>query len=114
MATHHHQAIDRLGHGLAATAWAADGTVEAVEFATSAGTPEPRGFAVGVQWHPEETGDPRLFGALVAAADAIGSGPGPGVADPGGRRHLRRLRHPGAGTRRPGEDVRSGPFRYKS
>ena len=114
VATHHHQAIDRLGHGLAATAWAADGTVEAVELATSAGTPEPRGFALGVQWHPEETGDPRLFGALVAAADAIGSGPGPGVADPGGRRHLRRLRHPGAGTRRPWEDLRSGPFRYKS
>ena len=29
--THHHQGIDRLGAGLVATAWAPDGTVEAVE-----------------------------------------------------------------------------------
>ena len=90
VATHHHQAVDRLGEGLTATAWAADGTVEAVEFATPAGTPEPRGFAVGVQWHPEETGDPRLFGALV---DAAGSGPGePGHGRPAGGRRSRRRR----------------------
>ena len=29
--THHHQAVDRLGEGLVATAWAEDGTVEAFE-----------------------------------------------------------------------------------
>jgi gamma-glutamyl-gamma-aminobutyrate hydrolase PuuD len=63
--THHHQAIDRLGEGLVATAWAADGTVEAVEFAAGEGT--PAGFAIGVQWHPEEGSDPRLFDALAAA-----------------------------------------------
>ena len=60
--THHHQAVDRLGEGLVATAWAADGTVEALEFA------DPSGFALGVQWHPEEGDDPRLFRALVRAA----------------------------------------------
>jgi gamma-glutamyl-gamma-aminobutyrate hydrolase PuuD len=65
--THHHQAIDRLGDGLVASAWAEDGTVEAVEFA--AFSPEaPHGFALGVQWHPEEGDDPRLFAALVTAA----------------------------------------------
>jgi putative glutamine amidotransferase len=62
--THHHQAVDRLGDGLVATAWAADGTVEGLDVA---GSPV---FAVGVQWHPEEGEDPRLFDALVAAATA--------------------------------------------
>jgi gamma-glutamyl-gamma-aminobutyrate hydrolase PuuD len=59
---HHHQAVDRLAPGLVATAWAADGTVEAVE--------DPaRPFVVGVQWHPEEDAtDLRLVAALVAAA----------------------------------------------
>jgi putative glutamine amidotransferase len=41
----HHQAIDRLGEGLVATAWAPDGTVEAVEL--------PGRAVVGVQFHPE-------------------------------------------------------------
>jgi putative glutamine amidotransferase len=68
VATHHHQAVDRLGAGLVATAWAADGTVEAVEFADAPGSAGPAGFAIGVQWHPEETGDPRLFRALARAA----------------------------------------------
>jgi putative glutamine amidotransferase len=69
--THHHQAVDRLGDGLVATAWAADGIVEGLEVV---GSPV---FAVGVQWHPEEGDDPRLFAALVAAA---GVARGPGVA----------------------------------
>jgi putative glutamine amidotransferase len=60
--THHHQAIDRLGRDLVASAWAADGTIEAVEPERS------RGFVIGVQWHPEEGDDPRLFAALVRAA----------------------------------------------
>lgn len=58
---HHHQAIDRVGAGLTVCARAADGTIEAVELAG------PR-FALGVQWHPEEAGDERLFAALIAAA----------------------------------------------
>lgn len=60
---HHHQAIDRLGDGVAVCARAADGTIEGVELAG------PR-FALGVQWHPEEPGDERLFAALVEAAAA--------------------------------------------
>jgi gamma-glutamyl-gamma-aminobutyrate hydrolase PuuD len=57
----HHQAIDRLGADLRVTARSEDGVVEAVEL------PSHR-FVVGVQWHPEEAGDRRLFEALVAAA----------------------------------------------
>jgi|ERR1051326_161797 putative glutamine amidotransferase len=45
--SHHHQAIETLGRELVATAWTADGLVEAVE--------DPRNdrFVLGVQWHPE-------------------------------------------------------------
>jgi len=63
--THHHQAVDVTGAGLVAVAWAEDGIVEAVE-----GNPgELDGFVIGVQWHPEQGDDPRLFEALVAAAN---------------------------------------------
>ena len=62
--THHHQAVDRLGKGLTATAWAADGTIEAFE---ADGGDQ---FLVAVQWHPEAGDDPTLFRALVAAARA--------------------------------------------
>ncbi|MBE1497775.1 putative glutamine amidotransferase [Amycolatopsis lexingtonensis] len=58
---YHHQAIDRLGTGLEAVGWAADGTVEAAEV--------PGEFTLGVQWHPEQDGDDvRLFQALVDAS----------------------------------------------
>ncbi|HEU5428903.1 MAG TPA: gamma-glutamyl-gamma-aminobutyrate hydrolase family protein [Actinocrinis sp.] len=60
---YHHQAIDRLGHGLAVTARALDGTIEAVQLTGHA-------FVVGVQWHPEQDTDRRLFDALIAAARA--------------------------------------------
>ena len=63
--TAHHQAVDRLGDGLVATAWAQDGVIEAVE-SSSAGDP----FLLAVQWHPEAGTDPRLIEALVAAASA--------------------------------------------
>jgi putative glutamine amidotransferase len=62
--TAHHQAIDRLGDGLTATAWSADGIIEAVEMTSGPG----HRFVLAVQWHPEEGDDPRLFQALVAAA----------------------------------------------
>ena len=42
----HHQAVDRLGEGLVATAYAPDGIVEGVEI------PSAR-HVVAVQWHPE-------------------------------------------------------------
>src|SRR4029077_20531761 len=65
--THHHQAVNLLGDGLKAVAWEQDGTVEAVE----AGPSELDGFSgfvLGVQWHPEQGSDLRLFTALVSAA----------------------------------------------
>jgi len=59
---YHHQSIDRLGDGLRATAWADDGTVEAIELVG----PD---YVVGVQWHPElDPADARVFSSLVAAA----------------------------------------------
>ena len=60
----HHQAVDRLGAGLRAVAWADDGVVEAIEHET-----DP---VLAVQWHPEWTGSVdwerqrRLFEALLA------------------------------------------------
>jgi putative glutamine amidotransferase len=45
--SHHHQAIETVGRDLLATAWTADGLVEALEDA------RPHGFALAVQWHPE-------------------------------------------------------------
>lgn len=67
--SHHHQAVELLGGGLRATAWTADGLVEAVE-----DVDEGR-WAVGVQWHPElgwERDDfsRALFEAFVDAAGA--------------------------------------------
>ncbi|MDX3228484.1 gamma-glutamyl-gamma-aminobutyrate hydrolase family protein [Streptomyces sp. ME19-01-6] len=65
--TYHHQAVDRLGAGLVASAHATgDGTVEAME------VPGDAGFVLGVQWHPEaDTGqDLRVMRALVEAAAA--------------------------------------------
>jgi putative glutamine amidotransferase len=59
----HHQAVDRLGSGLAVTGWSPDGVIEAVELA---GHP----WLVAVQWHPEMTAaddqaQQRLFDGLV-------------------------------------------------
>jgi putative glutamine amidotransferase len=62
----HHQAVEALGAGLVATAWHADGTIEAVCM-------PGRAFVVGVQWHPEAGTDPRLFQALVSAARPVTS-----------------------------------------
>jgi len=49
----HHQGIDRLGRGLAASAKSEDGVVEALEQAEKKG----RSFLLLVQWHPERMKD---------------------------------------------------------
>jgi gamma-glutamyl-gamma-aminobutyrate hydrolase PuuD len=59
--SHHHQGFGRVGEGLVESAWAEDGTLEAVEDPS-------RRFAVGVLWHPEAGEDAALFAALVAEA----------------------------------------------
>ncbi len=66
---YHHQALGRLGDGLRASAYAEDGTIEAVALDGHGG------WYLGVQWHPEDTAadDPeqaRLFQALAAASMA--------------------------------------------
>jgi gamma-glutamyl-gamma-aminobutyrate hydrolase PuuD len=59
----HHQAVEGLGRGLLASAWAGDGVLEGVE--------DPQApFLVGVQWHPERGHDLSLFDALVTASQA--------------------------------------------
>jgi putative glutamine amidotransferase len=59
----HHQAIRDLGAGLVATAWASDGTIEAVE------EPGVR-LVLGVQWHAEGLpAHKALFELLVDAAE---------------------------------------------
>src|SRR4051812_44775825 len=61
--SYHHQSV--ITHpGYEASAWADDGTLEGME--------DPNAFfRVAVQWHPEVGTDPRLFGALIDAADAV-------------------------------------------
>jgi GMP synthase-like glutamine amidotransferase len=61
--TNHHQAINRLGTGLTTVAWTEDQVIEAVEV-------QGHRFGIGVQWHPEEGDDARIFEALVDAAKA--------------------------------------------
>jgi len=67
----HHQAVDRLGSGLRAVGWAADGVIEALE-ATD------RNFTVAVQWHAESMVDSpeqaRLLAAFTQAAVSYGAG----------------------------------------
>jgi putative glutamine amidotransferase len=45
--SHHHQAVEKIGRELVATAWSSDGLIEALEDC------RPDRFTVGVQWHPE-------------------------------------------------------------
>jgi putative glutamine amidotransferase len=58
----HHQSV--LSHpGYVPTAWAPDGTLEAMEHPASR-------FRLAVQWHPEAGEDTRLFDALIRACGA--------------------------------------------
>jgi putative glutamine amidotransferase len=60
---HHHQTV--AAHpGFRPVAWAADGSLEAME------RPGSR-FCVAVQWHPEVGADHTLFAALVSAVTAV-------------------------------------------
>lgn len=45
--SHHHQAIEKVGRDIIATAWTADGLIEALE------APADEQFMLAVQWHPE-------------------------------------------------------------
>jgi len=61
----HHQAVERLGAGLVASAWTEDGVVEGIELTG--------GWLMAVQWHPEASAatDPAqqaLFDVLVEEA----------------------------------------------
>ena len=78
----HHQAVDRLGRGLVVTASAPDGVVEAVE---SPSAP----FVVGVEWHPEQDGDLRLFEALVRRRPVTDLDPDACLTAVHGRRPIR-------------------------
>jgi len=44
---YHHQAIDQVGEGITPLAWTPDGVIEAAVI-------DAPGYAVGVQWHPED------------------------------------------------------------
>ena len=85
-ASHHHQGIDRLGDGLAATGRTVDGLIEAIERIVP-DQQDPRAtWMVGVQWHPEETAedDPAqqsLFAALSLLARLRGSRAKPGESE---------------------------------
>jgi putative glutamine amidotransferase len=64
---YHHQGLSRLGKGLRASAYAEDGTIEAVSLEGH------DGWYLGVQWHPEDTAatdqqQARIFQAFVDAA----------------------------------------------
>jgi putative glutamine amidotransferase len=65
----HHQAVDRLGRGLRAVAWAPDGVIEGIESDGPA-------LYLGVQWHVETLVDrarhAALFEALIDAAAGAG------------------------------------------
>ena len=66
--SHHHQAVAEPGR-LMVSGRAADGVVESAEDPT-------KRFLLGVQWHPEVSGDEALFGAFVTAcADTAPSRP---------------------------------------
>ena len=60
----HHQAIRRLGRGLRATARSRDGVIEMIER-------QDRRFALGMQWHPELSGE-RGDAVADAMVSAIG------------------------------------------
>lgn len=78
--SHHHQAIETVGRELVATAWTADGLVEALE------DPRSDRFALAVQWHPEiawgaDEFSRAIFGNFVEASRSYASARRAGRAD---------------------------------
>jgi putative glutamine amidotransferase len=60
--SHHHQAVDELGEGVAASGWSVlDELVEAIEL-------PDRDWVLGVQWHPEVDPRSRVVPAFACAA----------------------------------------------
>lgn len=75
--SHHHQAIERVGRDLVATAWTSDGLVEALE------DPREARFALAVQWHPEiawqeDEFSGKLFASFTRAASRHAESKGAG------------------------------------
>jgi putative glutamine amidotransferase len=70
----HHQAVrpECPGEGLCASAWSADGIIEAIESAPDSAWFKSGRFVLGVQWHPERMQDQihqrRLFRSFINAA----------------------------------------------
>jgi len=70
----HHQAVrpENVGEGLYASAWSADGVIEALEPAPNSAWARSGRFLLGVQWHPErmqdQTPQRRLFRSFIEAA----------------------------------------------
>ena len=89
----HHQAVDRLGGGLHAVAWAPDGTVEAIEG-------DGERLVLGVQWHAE-TLEPA---SAREAVRALVAGE-PGARRRGGRLSRVRLRRRAAPGGAPDRDA---------
>ncbi len=90
VSSHHHQGVDRLGKGLAATGRSGDELIEAIELVVPDQQDERQPWMLGVQWHPEETAerDPAqqsLFDALTLLARFRGSRAGPGEIEGRGR-----------------------------
>ena len=67
--SHHHQGVDELGEGVAATGWASrDDVIEAIELPGNE-------LALGVLWHPEEDPDDRIVPWLVGRASERAGAP---------------------------------------
>lgn len=70
----HHQAVrpQRAGEGLCASAWSADGIIEALEPTPDSAWSRSGRFLLGVQWHPErmqeQSPQRRLFRSFIEAA----------------------------------------------
>jgi putative glutamine amidotransferase len=80
----HNQGVNKLAPGVRVEGIAPDGTIEAVHVLATARGPVP-GFAVGVQWHPEnewrtDAVSRRIFEDFATAVHAYASGAGMSAA----------------------------------